>query len=410
VKILYHHRTRAEDAQGIHIAEIQRAFRELGHDVVEVALVPAGGATGVRKEPSALVQAVSRAAASIPRAGYELLELGGNSVTASKLAMAIRAARPDLVYERYSLHNAAGAIATKMAGIPLVLEVNSPLAEERAAHGGLKFPRIAARLERAIWRAATAIVTVSTPLADVLVEAGVARERILVLPNAVRREMLFAGAGGPAVRAAHGFRPADVVFGFTGWFRPWHGLEAFLEAFADFGLSAHGARVLLVGEGQALPALKDIVKRRGLGDSVAFAGAVGRDAIADNIAAFDVALQPHATRYASPMKIFEYLALGKPVVAVRTPAIAEVLTDGVDSILFPAGDTEALVKGVRALLRDTALRSRMSLAAQATVTQRGFFWDENARRTLEHLSRLTAARTRVLSPCAPAPHEQSVQS
>lgn len=406
MKILYHHRTRAEDAQGIHIAEIQRAFRELGHDVVEVALVPAGGATGVRKEPSAMVRAVSRAAAAVPGAGYELLELGGNAVTASKLALAIRAAKPDLVYERYSLHNAAGAIATKMAGVPLVLEVNSPLAEERAAHGGLKFPRVAAKLERAIWRAATSIVTVSTPLADVLVAAGVDRSRILVLPNAVRREMMTAGSGGAAIRAAHGFRPADVVFGFTGWFRPWHGLEQFLEAFADFGLSALGARVLLVGEGQALPALKDIVKRRGLGDSVAFTGAVGRDAIADHIAAFDVALQPHATRYASPMKIFEYLALGKPVIAASTPAIGEILTNGVDSILFQPGDTGGLVDGVRTLLRNKELRARMSSDARATVRLRGFFWDENARRTLEHLARLTP----VFTPCAPAVREQSAQS
>ena len=396
MKILYHHRTRAEDAQGIHIAEIQRAFRGLGHDVVEVALVPAGGATGVRKEPGAMVRAVSRAAAAVPGAGYEILELGGNAVTASKLVLAIRAAKPDLVYERYSLHNAAGAIATKMAGVPLVLEVNSPLAEERAAHGGLKFPRVAAKLERAIWRAATSIVTVSTPLADVLVAAGVDRSRILVLPNAVRREMMTAGAGGAAIRTKHGFRSADVVFGFTGWFRPWHGLEQFLEAFADYGLSAMGARVLLVGEGQALPALKDIVKRRGLGDSVAFTGAVGRDAIADHIAAFDVALQPHATRYASPMKIFEYLALGKPVIAASTPAIGEILTDGVDSILFQPGDTVGLVDGVRTLLRNRDLRARMSHDARATVRLRGFFWDENARRTLEHLARLTGGQTELV--------------
>lgn len=394
MKILYHHRTRAEDAQGIHIAEIQRAFRELGHDVLEVALVPAGGAEGVRRKPGAMVRIASRLAAAVPPSGYELLELAGNAVTAARLAAAVRRAKPDLVYERYSLHNAAGALATRAAGVPLVLEVNAPLAEERAKHGrtakggGLAFPRLAARVERAIWRAATAIVTVSTPLADVLVDAGVERRRILVLPNAVRREMSSAGGGAASVRAAHGFAAGDVVFGFTGWFRPWHGLEAFLEAFADANLAAEGARVMLVGEGQALPALRGIVARRKIAGAVAFTGAVGRDAISDHIAAFDVALQPHATRYASPMKIFEYLALGKPVVAVRTPAISEVLDDGGDSILFEAGDIAGLVGGVRRLLQDRELRVRMSSAARETVTRRGFFWDENARRTLEHLSRL----------------------
>ena len=389
MKIVYHHRTRAEDAQGIHIAEIQRAFRELGHEVVEVSLVPSASAgRGTKRRPNPLVRLLSRAAKALPDAGYELLELASNALVVARLRAAVRAAKPDLIYERYSLHNAAGVIAARAAGVPIVLEVNAPLAEERARHGGLAFPRIASRVERAIWTSATAVVTVSTPLADVIETAGVERRRILVLPNAVRREMLRPAAGGARIRELHGFRPEHVVFGFTGWFRPWHGLEHFLEAFADAGLEAEGARVLLVGEGQALPALKEIVARRGLERAVAFTGAVGRDAIGEYVAAFDVALQPHATRYASPMKVFEYLALGKPVVAVSTPALLEVLTDGMDSILFPPRDTSGMIEGVRCLLRDPTLRARMSAAARKTVERRGYFWDENARRTLEHLERV----------------------
>lgn len=398
MKILYHHRTRAEDAQGIHIAEIQRAFRQLGHEVHEVALVPAGGAVDEKKEPGLAVRLVSRAAAALPRAGYELLELASNGPVAARVAKAAREIAPDLIYERYSLHNAAGVMAARAANVPLVLEVNAPLADERAKHGGLAFPRIARRVERTIWKAATAVVTVSSPLADVIAAAGVPRERILVLPNAVRREMLASSPSGEAVRAKHGFRPEHVVFGFTGWFRPWHGLETFLEAFADAGFARRGARVLLVGEGQALPALKEIVVTRGLGEAVAFAGAVGRDAIAGHIAAFDAALQPHATTYASPMKIFEYLALGKPVVAVATPAVREILEDGVDSLLFAPGDAKAMLEGVGRLLDDPALRGSMSRAAKETVSRRGFFWDENARRTLEHLRRVRAAQLPMTAP------------
>lgn len=398
MKILYHHRTRAEDAQGIHIAEIQRAFRELGHEVHEVALVPAGGASGRKRKPGLAVRFVSKAAAALPHAGYELLELASNGPVAARVAKAARGIAPDLIYERYSLHNAAGVMAARAGNVPLVLEVNAPLAEERARHGGLAFPSLAARIERSIWKAATAVVTVSTPLADVIEAAGVPRERILVLPNAVRREMLESSPSGDAVRAKHGFRPEHVVFGFTGWFRPWHGLETFLEAFSDAKLAEKGARVLLVGEGQALPALKEIVAKRGLREAVAFTGAVGRDGIAEHIAAFDAALQPHATHYASPMKIFEYLALGKPVVAVATPAVREILEDGVDSILFAPGDVKGLIDGVRRLLENRELRASMSRAAKDTVTRRGFFWDENARRTLEHMQRVRSMRLPLAAP------------
>lgn len=396
MKILYHHRTRAEDAQGIHIEEIQRGFRQLGHEVKEVALVPRGGAVadGSQKaRPSAAVRAVSKAASFLPGWGYELAEMAGNAVTGAKLLSAIREFQPDVVYERYSLHNAAGVAAARAAGVPIVLEVNSPLAEERSAHGGLAFPRLARKVESAIWGSATAIITVSTPLADAIVAAGVPRENILVLHNAVRREFFAAARNGAAVRAKYGIRADEVVCGFTGWFRPWHGLEGFLEAFADAGLAAQGAKVMLVGEGKALPALQEIVARRGLGGSVIFTGAIGREEIADYVAAFDVALQPLATAYASPMKIFEYIALGKPVVAAATPAIAEALTHGRDSLLFPVGDSAAMVTALKQLVVDGELRERLSQGARDTIVTRGHFWDENARRTLAHLLDRAAAKS-----------------
>ena len=395
MKILYHHRTRAEDAQGIHIEEIQRGFRQLGHELQEVALIPRGGASTVdgskKARPSAAARAVSKAASFLPGWGYELAEMAGNAVVGAKLLSAIRAFQPDVVYERYSLHHAAGVAAARAAGVPIVLEVNAPLAEERSAHGGLAFPRLARKVESAIWSSATAIITVSTPLADSIVAAGVPRENILVLHNAVRREFFAAERNGQKVRERWGIKPGEVVCGFTGWFRPWHGLEGFLEAFADAGLAGAGAKVMLVGEGKALPALQEIVARRGLGGSVIFTGAVGRDDIADHVAAFDVALQPLATAYASPMKIFEYLALGKPVVAAATPAIAEALTHGRDSLLFPVGDSVAMVSALKQLVNDRALRERLSEGARDTIVSRGHFWDENARRTLAHLLERAAA-------------------
>lgn len=388
MKILYHHRTRAEDAQGIHIEEIQRAFRQIGHEVRECALIVRGDGAQKAAKANPMVRAVSALAAKLPKSGYEIAEIGSNLVEAARVAAAVREWKPDLIYERYSLHNAAGLLASRWTGVPIVLEVNAPLAKERAAHGGLAFPGLAKQVEAGIWKGATAVVTVSTPLADEIVAAGVPRERILVLPNAIRREMVAQKRDGSKIRAKLGLSPADVVCGFTGWFRPWHGLEGLLEAFADAKLADRGAKVMLVGDGQALPALKEIVARRNLGSSVIFPGAIGREEIADYVAAFDIALQPLATAYASPMKIFEYLAMGKPVVAAATPAIEEILTDGRDSILFPVGDSVAMVRAIESLVDDKPWRTGLSEGARGTIVRRGFFWDENARRTLEHVERV----------------------
>lgn len=397
MRILYHHRTRAEDAQGIHIEEIQRAFRQLGHEVCESAIIPRGGAAeegAPRSGPGPIARAVSAAAAHLPPAGYEAAELASNAPETARVIAAARRFRAELVYARYSLHDAAPVIAGRALSIPVVLEVNAPLAAERAAHGGLAFPRLARALERRIWRAATAVVTVSGELARRIAAEGVLRDRILVLPNAVRREMLTAPRDGAAVRARLGIRPEEIVFGFTGWFRPWHGLEAFLDAFAATGLAGR-ARVLLVGDGAARASLEERVAKLALGDRVIFAGTVGRDAIADVIAAFDVAVQPAATPYASPMKIFEYLALGKPVVAASTPAIAEVLSEEIDSLLFTPGDGDGMKRALVRLASDDALRARLSSGARATITRRAMFWDENARRTLAHVARQPGAAGRL---------------
>ncbi len=382
MRILYHHRTRAEDAQGIHIEEIQRALRDLGHEVRESAIVPRGG-----DGPSSGARLLSRVAAAAPRGLYEWMEIASNLPESARLLAEIRAFRPDAIYERYSLHNAAGAVAAAATGVPLLLEVNAPLAEERAANGGLTFPRIAAGVEARIWRASTAIVAVSTPLRDRIVAAGVAADRVRVVPNAVRREMLAAPRDGAPARRRLGI-PADaVVVGFTGWFRPWHGLERLLEGFADAGLERHGATVLLVGEGRSLPALREVVARRGLERAVRFAGRVDREAIAAHIAAFDIALQPAATPYASPMKLFEYMALGTAIVAVATPAIRETLTDGVDALLFDEGDADGMMDRVTRLVLDRPLRERLGAEARRTIERQGHFWDRNASRSLDHLAR-----------------------
>ena len=151
VRILYHHRTRAGDAQGIHIAEIQRAFRLRGHEVREVALVEAGAeakADAEGGEARGLAGLASRAAARMPAAVKEALELAYNAVAYRRLSRALREFRPDFVYERYAANTFAGLAAARRHGVPFVLEVNSPLAQEKAEHDGLVFRGVTRRIER----------------------------------------------------------------------------------------------------------------------------------------------------------------------------------------------------------------------------------------------------------------------
>jgi glycosyltransferase involved in cell wall biosynthesis len=120
----------------------------------------------------------------------------------------------------------------------------------------------------------------------------------------------------------------------------------------------------------------------GLADRVRFTGVVGRADIPRLVAAFDVALQPAATPYASPLKLFEYMALGCAIVAPAQPNILEVLDDGTNALLFPPADPKGLSKALDRLLGEPALRSRLGNNARETLARRSYTWAGNATRVI----------------------------
>jgi glycosyltransferase involved in cell wall biosynthesis len=402
LKILYHHRTRAGDAQGIHIAEIQRAFRNRGHLVVEVALVEAGAeARADEKGGSArgLAGIASRLAEALPLPAKEVLELGYNAVAYRRLSDAIRRVRPDFLYERYAANTFAGLAAARRHGVPFVLEVNSPLALEKAEHDGLFFKRLTRSVERRLCSGADVTIAVTRVLAGILEDEGVPPGRIVVMPNGVRREF-GAGADAAAFRRRLGIPQDAVVAGFVGWFRAWHGLERMLEAAASpewrgtGSQGSQGIHLVLAGDGPAMPALRAMRAELGLEDRVHLCGAVPRSEVESALAAFDIAVQPAVTSYACPMKVIEYMAAGLAIVAPGSDNVRELLVDGETALLCPGGPNpsmpsmEDLRDGVLRLARDPELRRRLGEAARRALLERGYLWEENARRVEELVARI----------------------
>jgi glycosyltransferase involved in cell wall biosynthesis len=407
VRILYHHRTRAGDAQGIHIAEIQRAFRERGHEVLEVALVEAGAEAKAREEGGqarGLAGLASRASARLPLPAREVMELGYNLVAYRRLAGAIRRFRPDFIYERYAANTFAGLAAARRHRVPFVLEVNSPLAREKAEHDGLFFTGVTRAVERRLCAGADVTIAVTRVLVGILEEEGVPPGKVVVMPNGVRREFGTNGDGA-AFRRGLGI-PADVpVAGFVGWFRAWHGLERLIEAAASPEWREARIHLVLAGDGPAMPALRELreasedLKRR-----VVLCGPVPRGEIESALASFDVAVQPAVTPYACPMKILEYMAAGRAITAPGSDNVRELLTDGESARLCPGGanpTSEDLGAAVLALVRDAPLRARMGEAARRRIFERGYLWEENARRVEE----LVAQARRGTAVALPAPEE-----
>jgi len=376
VKILYHHRIRSKDGQFVHLEEMVHALRALGH---EVELV--GPKNVERNDFGADAGFVAVLKRWMPQAAYEVLELGYAMANLRTLEAAIRRFRPDVIYERYNLYFPSGVWASRRQRVPLLLEVNAPLFEERSRFDGIALPRLARWSERFAWRGADLVLPVTEVLADRVVAAGVPRERVRVIPNGINAEAFSGLPAHDEAKRALGLQ-GKLVLGFVGFMRDWHGLDRVLEFIAS-APPAPSLHALFVGDGPARGNLESRARELGISDRVTFTGVMPRDRVPTTLAAFDVALQPAVVDYASPLKLFEYLALGLPIIAPDSANIREVLTDGVNAALFRNGDAASFVQCLSRVCADAQLRDALSRSARATIEQRGLTWRRNAERVSE---------------------------
>lgn len=382
MKILYHHRTRSYDGQFVHIDALVSALRALGHEVVTV---------GPRAASSPELRATPWYRRRVPRVVSELLEFGYSFVALARLLKAYRRHRPDILYERYNLFLPAGIWLKKLTGVPMIAEVNAPLAKERAETSGLSAAWLARWSERSVWRGADAVLPVTEVLARTIVEAGAEPGGIVIIPNGIDREILQLDLDVDSAKRRLGLQ-GRLVLGFTGFVRPWHGLDRVLELMAEIG-GEIDCSLLVVGDGPARPALEEKARRLGVADRVVYTGVLDRARVAEHVLAFDVALQPDVTPYASPLKLFEYMALAKPIVAPATPNIQEVLENERTALLFDRSHPDAFAQAIRRLCRDRELRAALGCAARATIVGRDMTWDGNARRVSGLAERLCRSRT-----------------
>lgn len=373
MKILYHHRIASKDGQYVHIEGIVGALRRLGHEVVLTGPELAnsqnfGGEAG-------WVRWLKR---WVPGALYELAEFGYSFLDYFRLSSAIRKNRPDFVYERYNLFFVSGLWACRRHRLPWLVEVNAPLVDERCAYGGITLKRLARWSERSVWRGADHVFAVTQVLAHRVEREGVARARLTVTPNGIDLAV-FEGLPSRGEAKQHLGLENRLVLGFTGFVRQWHGLERVLDVMQRLHAPSH---FLLVGDGPARAALEQRAQTLGLAADITFTGVIERSQVIGFINAFDIALQPDVVAYASPLKLFEYLAAGCAILAPDRPNIREILVHDVNAWLFDPDAPDSFVDAVARLANDIALRRRLGNAAKATIHQKHLTWAGNAERIL----------------------------
>lgn len=379
VKILYHHRIASKDGQYVHVEELTNALDELGHELHFVAPqvnenADFGGDGGF----------VSKLKKALPKALYETLELSYSAWVFIKLVVAILKFKPEVIYERYNLYQPAGVIAAKLFKIPLLLEINAPLVEERAKYSGLALQGFAKKIEDFTWRGATHCLPVTDVLADYMREANIPESRITVIHNGVRQQFID-----EMMQHDINVNKQEIVIGFTGFIHPWHGMDKALEAIAEH--KELPLRLICVGDGNILPDLRQQAETLGISEKVEFKGLVTRDKVLDFVKEFDIALQPDVTAYASPLKMFEYMAVGALIVAPKTPNIQEILSDNT-ALFFEKGDKADFKKALTNAITSYKVLDCKRRAVKQSILDKQFVWQENARKVVELAEALVGSK------------------
>ena len=340
-----------------HTDGVITALRRRGH---EVEVLSTGEMTGIPAEP---LPALAR-----PNLPWEIAEL------LSGLAQATTAARRDvsLFYQRYSANNLAGVIAAGVRRVPLVLEANASEVTWRAEWSSLTYPRLARATERAVLARSDRIATISENAARDLIPAGADPARLRVIPNGVDPERFRVDS--PTELP---FGPGSFVIAFCGLFYPWHGVRFLAEAFGAARRRLPDARLLLVGDGEERAAAEAILEQAGFAGDALLTGLVPAREVPRYLAAADVLASPHVRNdefIGSPIKLWEYMAAGRAIIASRVAQVGEAIDHGRTGLVAEPEDVDSWVGALVQLHDDPTLRERLGRAAREEAVRK-HSWD-----------------------------------
>ena len=299
----------------------------------------------------------------------------------------IREQPPDFIYQRYARFSWAGVVAATQTKRPLFLEYNGSEVWVGQHWDRVNMLDLLERYERLNLAAAARIFVVSQVERNNLERAGIPAQKIIVNPNGVDVETFRPNVGGLAKRKELGLRAEEQLVGFVGTFGPWHGVLVLAEAIKLIPAETP-VRFLLIGAGALHSEMRKLLAADEQSGRVIFFGGVAHDQIPALLDACDVLVSPHvplsggAEFFGSPTKLFEYMAMGKAIVASRLGQIGDVLKHDETALLVSPGNAQELSAAILRLAESRGLRESLGGAARTTAVA-NHTWTRNAQNILD---------------------------
>jgi len=287
------------------------------------------------------------------------------------------AERCQIIHERYSLFSESGAKFANQHDIPFILEVNSPLIHESKGYSDtFYFNDVAEKLEERVFERSDHIIVVSKELKEYF-SKHVPQRKITTVPNGVNPNVFS-----PAVEPA--FVDDGFVIGFVGSFKRWHGVKTLVDIGEKLKEYLDDFTFVLVGDGPLREEIEQELKQRGLSDHFLLPGSIPHPDVPNYLAGMDIAIAPYPDLdffYYSPVKIFEYMAMGLPTLSSNIGQVGRIIDDRKDGFLVEPGNVGEFTRQIAELssmyVNDRDQFEAVGKAAREKVCQK-YTWTRNA--------------------------------
>ena len=292
----------------------------------------------------------------------------------------IRQEMPDVIHERQTYNGFGGFLLAKRFRLPFVLEINAPLELELGMYHTKFYKWVGKITEEKIVPRADKVITVSASLKNYILDRfNIHSSRVEVVPNGVDLELFNPKVSGADVRHRYNLNDNPVV-SFVGSLKKWHGIDILLNAAEKILTINPLIKFMIIGSGSEEKGLK-----KQASENIIFTGSVNYQDVPKYLAASDIVVAPYPQIdffYFSPVKLFEYMATGKPIIASNIGQIGDVLEHGKTGLLIEPGNYKELAENILTLLEDEELKKILGRNARIEV-EKNYTWERNARKIME---------------------------